>query len=148
MSEPTAQADPARPGKAYTAPGLTVYYDAARCIHFAACVRRLPDVFVPGQRPWIQADQAAPETVAEVVRRCPTGALHYQLAAGPEEAPEVPTRITPLPDGPLAVRGDLIIQTPEGEHRETRVALCRCGQSGHKPFCDGTHAKVGWTDQT
>ena len=35
--------------------------------------------------------------------------------------------------------------TPGGEVRDVRAALCRCGQSGHKPYCDGTHAKVGWT---
>ena len=131
-------------GKAYTAPGVTVYYDARRCVHVAECVRGLPGVFRPGERPWIRADQAPPSELAEVVRRCPTGALHYRLDGGPAEAPEVPTTITPLPDGPLAVRGDLRIQMPDGEQAETRAALCRCGQSANKPYCDGTHARVGW----
>ncbi len=132
-------------GKAYTAPGVTVYYDARRCIHFAACVRGLPGVFDPAARPWIRAAGAEPSAVAEVVRRCPTGALHYHLEGGAGEGPDAPTSITPLPDGPVVVRGDLIVQTPQGEQAETRVALCRCGQSANKPFCDGTHAKVGWT---
>ncbi|MEU4567796.1 CDGSH iron-sulfur domain-containing protein [Micromonospora sp. NPDC023956] len=53
--------------------------------------------------------------------------------------------ITAYPDGPLLVRGDFALVTPEGRTIETRrgtVALCRCGQSALKPFCDGTHKVV------
>jgi CDGSH-type Zn-finger protein len=50
--------------------------------------------------------------------------------------------ITPYKDGPLLVRGDFTLRTPDGEiidpGRKT-VALCRCGLSTRKPFCDGTH---------
>ncbi|MBW6439798.1 CDGSH iron-sulfur domain-containing protein [Actinoplanes hulinensis] len=50
--------------------------------------------------------------------------------------------ITPYEDGPLIVRGDFELRTPEGEPidaaRDT-IALCRCGRSADKPFCDGTH---------
>jgi hypothetical protein len=52
--------------------------------------------------------------VAEVVRRCPTGALHYRLLAEEPEEPTHPTVITPDPRGPLLVRGDLVLDTPEG----------------------------------
>jgi hypothetical protein len=55
---------------------------------------------------------------------------------------QVPTTITPYPDGPLLVRGDVELRGPDGEPIErTRrtVALCRCGLSRIKPFCDGTH---------
>ncbi|WP_416905091.1 CDGSH iron-sulfur domain-containing protein [Micromonospora echinospora] len=53
--------------------------------------------------------------------------------------------ITAYPDGPLLVRGDFVLVTPEGRTIETRrgtVALCRCGQSALKPFCDGTHKVI------
>ena len=53
--------------------------------------------------------------------------------------------ITVCPDGPLLVRGDFAILTPSGEsvprQRET-VALCRCGASAIKPYCDGTHKMI------
>jgi CDGSH-type Zn-finger protein len=53
--------------------------------------------------------------------------------------------ITPCADGPLLVRGDFRIVDPDGTPidpgRDT-VALCRCGRSGRKPFCDGTHQRV------
>ncbi len=58
-----------------------------------------------------------------------------------------PTTITPYPDGPLLVRGEIELRTPEGElirpHRRT-MALCRCGLSVIKPFCDGTHKAAGF----
>ena len=135
-------------GKHYTAPGVVVSYDTPRCIHAAECIRGLPQVFDTAKRPWIQPQNADALQVAEVVRRCPSGALHYLLADQPPEAqeqPQTPTAITPYPNGPLGIRGDLIIQTPQGEQREVRATLCRCGQSSHKPFCDGTHSRVGWT---
>ena len=131
-------------GKAYTGKGVTVYYDASRCVHVANCVRGLPGVFRPQERPWIQAANAGAGEVAAVVRTCPTGALHYALEGGEGEAPERPTRVIPIVDGPVGIRGDLLIETPTGDVREVRAVLCRCGASGNKPFCDGTHAKIGW----
>ncbi|MBZ9713452.1 (4Fe-4S)-binding protein [Deinococcus multiflagellatus] len=132
-------------GKAYPGHGVTVYYDAQRCVHVANCVRGLPEVFRPQERPWIQVKNADPQAIAAVVRTCPTGALHYALDGESPEAPQQPTTITPLPDGPLVLRGNLTLHTPGGEVRDVRAALCRCGQSENKPYCDGTHAKVGWT---
>ena len=55
--------------------------------------------------------------------------------------------ITPYPDGPILVRGPfkLVDQygCPIDTHRKT-VALCRCGRSRMRPFCDGTHKKIGF----
>ncbi|MCS5479857.1 CDGSH iron-sulfur domain-containing protein [Corynebacterium sp. YIM 101645] len=54
-----------------------------------------------------------------------------------------PVTITVCPDGPLLVRGDVAIAAAPGEQpqRPDRqvIALCRCGASGIKPLCDGTH---------
>lgn len=57
-----------------------------------------------------------------------------------------PLDITPMPNGPLRVRGNLEICSGTGRtiKKTTGEALCRCGQSGTKPYCDGTHAKVGF----
>lgn len=62
-----------------------------------------------------------------------------------------PVRITACPNGPLLVRGDMEIVDGDGnEVPRTRrtVALCRCGVSLIKPYCDGTHKTVGFrTDE-
>lgn len=52
------------------------------------------------------------------------------------------------PDGPFLLRGDVEIVTPDGEpvpRRRKTVALCRCGASSIKPYCDGTHKLIGFT---
>jgi CDGSH-type Zn-finger protein len=55
------------------------------------------------------------------------------------------TRITPYRDGPLIVRGPFVLEDQNGvpidAGRET-IALCRCGKSRMRPFCDGTHKLV------
>jgi CDGSH-type Zn-finger protein len=59
--------------------------------------------------------------------------------------PEPRASITPYPDGPLIVRGDFTLLTPDGatiDPGRRSVALCRCGRSAIKPFCDGTHKVV------
>jgi uncharacterized Fe-S cluster protein YjdI/CDGSH-type Zn-finger protein len=128
-------------GKLYEGDGIDVYYDARRCVHFAECVRGLPDVFDVKQRPWIQPANAPAEEIAEVVRRCPSGALHYVLRDGPPEVPENPTRIAFLEGGPLTAAGELSIETPDGVIDDVRAALCRCGRSENEPFCDNACKK-------
>lgn len=55
--------------------------------------------------------------------------------------------ITPLENGPYLVKGPVTLRDADGAEyqldRET-IALCRCGGSTSKPFCDGTHSKVGF----
>lgn len=68
-------------------------------------------------------------------------------ASGNEVPPTHPT-IVACTDGPLLVRGDVELLAADGEpiprHRGV-VALCRCGASTIKPYCDGTHKLTGFT---
>ena len=51
------------------------------------------------------------------------------------------------PDGPILVRGDFDVVTPSGEavpRQRKTVALCRCGASAIKPYCDGTHKLINF----
>ena len=55
------------------------------------------------------------------------------------------TVITPYRDGPLLVRGEFRMQDQDGNEIEPRretIALCRCGKSRTRPFCDGSHKLV------
>jgi CDGSH-type Zn-finger protein len=59
--------------------------------------------------------------------------------------------ITPLHDGPYLVKGEVKIVDPEGNEFQVgrgTVALCRCGNSASKPFCDGSHVRVGFKSRT
>ncbi len=119
-----------------------VTWDAKRCIHAAECVHGLPMVFEPGRRPWIIVGRVRGDVIAEVVMRCPTGALHFERKDGgaPEPVPAENT-VRVSPSGPLHVRGDVEVLGPDGAPllRDTRVGLCRCGGSQNMPFCDNAH---------
>jgi CDGSH-type Zn-finger protein len=55
--------------------------------------------------------------------------------------------ITPYPDGPYLVRGDFAVTDQDGNELELErrtIALCRCGKSRMRPFCDGTHKLIGF----
>ena len=57
------------------------------------------------------------------------------------------TKITALDNGPYLVKGPMKVLDAEGNEfrvERTTVALCRCGGSTAKPFCDGTHSKIGF----
>ncbi|MFF5828383.1 (4Fe-4S)-binding protein [Streptomyces bacillaris] len=79
--------------RAYEGRSITVTFEAGRCRHAAECVRGLPEVFDTARRPWIRPDAADAGRVAEVVRRCPSGALRY------ERADEGEGRASPPPTG-------------------------------------------------
>ncbi len=133
----------------YRGKSILVTYDAERCIHAAECVRGLPGVFNPRAKPWVAPDAAGAGEVAEVVMRCPTGALQLERLDG-EAAPSAPEEntIAVCADGPLYARGEVEVVDGDGALlvRDTRVALCRCGASANKPYCDGSHSKAEFRD--
>lgn len=134
----------------YEGESIRVTWDARRCIHAGECTHRLPATFDASRRPWVDPDAAAVDSVAEVVQHCPTGALQFQRLDGGAPEPTPPTNTVDVAaDGPLYVRGDVRLVTAEGEEvlRDRRVALCRCGISRHKPFCDDSHRQIGFASR-
>jgi CDGSH-type Zn-finger protein len=62
-------------------------------------------------------------------------------------SPERPVVVTPYRDGPLLVRGPIVLRDQDGEEiavDRATIALCRCGRSRTRPFCDGTHKLTGF----
>jgi uncharacterized Fe-S cluster protein YjdI len=144
-ADPTRGRDHAR---TYANAAIEVRWEPRLCIHTRHCVDGLGAVFDPKARPWVQVDAASADRIAETVATCPTGALAFRrLDGGPEEDVPAETTIEPQPDGPLFLRGRLRIVDADGAlvREATRVALCRCGGSANKPFCDGTHREIGFT---
>ncbi len=60
-----------------------------------------------------------------------------------------PLRVTPAKDGPLLIEGNLELVTGTGRtvNRMSKAALCRCGHSNKKPYCDGTHRSIGFKSE-
>jgi uncharacterized Fe-S cluster protein YjdI/CDGSH-type Zn-finger protein len=142
----------ARRLQTYADETLTVTFAPDRCIHAAECVRRMPRVFAPRERPWIRLEHASSaEAVAAAVAACPTGALQLRWTgratpAEPTPATVVALRIELQRDGPLLLRGPVrLVDESDAELAlDDRLALCRCGGTRNPPFCDGTHAKIGF----
>ena len=147
--------------KTYTNGEVTVFWKPDLCIHSTKCFHRLPEVFNPKIRPWIQLDKSSTDKIIETVKNCPSGALSYKYNSESsneaktmeeptapiqetEQKPEASVRIQVSPNGPLLVTGNAIIVNTDGTEtiKEGKFALCRCGQSTRKPFCDGTHKTI------
>lgn len=137
--------------KVFTYPGekATVSWHSRLCIHVGECGRAKGELFVGGRDPWCQPDVASVENVKEVVLRCPTGALTVEVdgATSVEEAAATNT-VQVAYNGPLFIRGTLAIEDAptDAPGLRFRAALCRCGRSRHKPFCDNSHEKDGFSD--
>jgi uncharacterized Fe-S cluster protein YjdI len=65
----------------YPGRDITVTFDLDVCQHAGECVRGAPQVFDTHRKPWIAPDAEPADHIAEVIDRCPSGALQYTLAA-------------------------------------------------------------------
>jgi hypothetical protein len=83
------------------------------------------------------------------VRRCPSGALSYSIDGVEHRDQERTAAITVTKDGPYGVTGGAeIAGTARGDGASMEhFSLCRCGASKNKPFCDGSHWDVEFTDE-
>jgi len=133
----------------YPGDSAEVSWHGNLCIHIGECGRAKGDLFVGGRQPWCQPDVASNDEVKDVVMRCPTGALSVKFADGsvPEKASPENT-VNVAYNGPLFVRGQLNIDgaPSNAPGLNFRTALCRCGQSKNKPFCDNSHDGAGFRD--
>ena len=129
------------PVRKYQTTEGTVLWNSEKCIHSANCVNGLPEVFRPKESPWIDVSAAEASRIVAQVRQCPSGALSIEEDATMQE----PVEVKLAEDGPLLIKGQILISYPDGStETKEKCALCRCGASENKPFCDGTHKKVGF----
>lgn len=137
----------------YAGKEIVVYDNRKICSHAAECVKNLPSVFRLDSRPWINPDGSNVNDIIDTIRKCPSGALSYSINGVEHRDPEEQRNpnITVLRNGPYYITGgiELIgenIQFGEGASKE-HYTLCRCGASENKPFCDGEHRKINFSDE-
>ncbi len=130
----------------YRGSNIVIHDNRSICAHAGACTEGLPSVWRMGQEPWIDPDGAEVAAIIEIIERCPSGALTYSLEQDIEPAAMQPG-IHVSENGPYHVTGMAFDDAPWGQGASTtRYALCRCGASKNKPFCDGSHWHIGFRD--
>ncbi len=133
----------------YPGEKATVTWHGGLCIHIGECGRAEGELFVGGRKPWCMPDVASDDEIQAVIERCPSGALSFEFAdASRTERADGQNTVHVTYNGPLFVRGDLDIDGAPGDAPgiRFRAALCRCGASKNKPFCDNSHLDAGFSD--
>jgi len=139
--------------KTYSNDDINVIWKPDVCIHSTKCWKASLAVFNPKRRPWIDMNGGSTEEIIKIVDNCPSGALSYEKnnkmneqKAQPAQAEKLGTTVQVSKGGPYLVKGKFVFIGTDGkeEVKEGSVALCRCGGSNNKPFCDGTHRKNGF----
>lgn len=133
---------------AYEGKQVTVTYNPMICSHAAECGRLAGHMFNPEQKPWVQPDNGTVAEVEAVVAACPSGALAIRREDGTTEH-----RLAERCDVVVEKNGPYWVQNvkspvgPQGAGMSSKkYVLCRCGLSGNKPYCDGSHRDEGWSD--
>lgn len=134
--------------KEYTNGEVTVVWQPEKCIHSENCRKGLPGVFDPDARPWVNTDGASTEEIIDQVSKCPSGALstYRNDEEKGNEAIQQEQIVEVAKNGPLMVYGNITVKQPDGTRatQNNVTAFCRCGASSNKPYCDGSHKKIGF----
>jgi uncharacterized Fe-S cluster protein YjdI len=135
----------------YTNGEITVVWKPKACIHSALCWKGLVQVFNPRAKPWVKMDGGSTEQIIEQVKKCPSGALSYFLnTEDNSEDKKILLEIANMlkievsANGPYLIKSECRIVYSDGreETKTGTVALCRCGTSLNKPYCDGNHRRI------
>ena len=123
----------------YVGKKITIHDDRGICSHAGFCTDGLPKVFQMRTEPWINADAETVEKIIETIKKCPSGALSYTIDGilynKFSEQPEIQI----IEDGPYFIKGSIELHDEDKPESKDHFALCRCGKSKNKPFCNGQH---------
>ena len=132
----------------YVGQGISIHDNRGVCAHSGYCTDNSPDVFDVEKKPWIEPGAASPDTIAETIRKCPSGALSYTMDGVLYKDQDRDPAVIISRNGPHYVVGGIELEDDAGSKPESRehYTLCRCGASKNKPFCDGAHWHINFTD--
>jgi len=132
----------------YSGVNITIHDNRSICAHAGYCTDGLAAVFRMKQKPWINPNAATVDEIISTIEKCPSGALSYSINGIERKQQAREPSIHIAPNGPYIVSGgpDFVkVPACQGASK-VQFALCRCGGSSNKPFCDGSHWSNGFTD--
>jgi len=143
--------------KEYSNGEITIFWQPEKCIHSANCLIGMPEVFSPKKKPWINIHASNSKEIMKIVDTCPSRALTYLkstkfITSKPRETPKKKAkfaRIQITKNGPALITGNFIVR--DAKKKKIKIegeiaAICCCGGSKKKPFCDGSHLTVNLID--
>jgi CDGSH-type Zn-finger protein len=132
----------------YRGKNIAIHDNRSLCAHAGYCTDGLASVFRMHEEPFVDADGASAEEIIEIIKQCPSGALSYSIEDVDETVEPGEAFIFIAPNGPYVVKGGVeLLETPKGKGAsEGTITLCRCGASKNKPYCDGSHWDIEFTD--
>lgn len=132
----------------YVGEKITIHDNRGICAHAGYCTDGLAAVYRMKEEPWIDADGASRDEIIATIKKCPSGALSYTIDGVESRDRDGEPTIFVAPNGPYVVSGGPeLLDTPQGEGAsKEHFTLCRCGGSKNKPFCDGAHWHIKFTD--
>ena len=131
----------------YAGKKITIHDDRGICSHAGFCTDGLPKVFRMRTEPWINADAETVDKIIDTIKKCPSGALSYSVDGVLYNNFSNNQEIQITQDGPYFVKGTIELHDNDKPESEEHYALCRCGKSKNKPFCDGQHWYHKFTDE-
>jgi len=143
------QLDPARDRlDTYQGKKITVYDNRSICAHAGICTDGLSAVFRNGDTSFVDPDGASVAEIIDIVNRCPSGALSYIIDDDSETRLINEASISISTNGPYVLKGKIVLlEIDKGAGAsESSCSLCRCGVSKNKPFCDGSHWEINFSD--
>ncbi len=123
----------------YVGKKITIHDDRGICSHAGFCTNDLPKVFRMATEPWIDADAETVEKIINTIKKCPSGALSYSIDGKLYNSFSEQAEVQITEDGPYFVKGNIELKDTDHPESKEHFALCRCGKSRNKPFCDGQH---------
>jgi len=143
------QLDPARDRlDTYQGKKITVYDNRSICAHAGICTDGLPAVFRNVEGSFVEPDGASAAEIIDIVNQCPSGALSYIIDDDSETRLINEASISIAANGPYVLKGKVVLlDIDKGTGgSESSCSLCRCGASKNKPFCDGSHWDINFSD--
>jgi len=134
--------------ESYSGSKITIHDNRGVCAHAGICTDKLAAVFRMKQEPWIDPDAASVDEIIAVIEECPSGALSYSMETDDRPQGDDEPSIMIAKNGPYEVSGAVeLVDATWGEGvSKSEYTLCRCGASKNKPFCDGSHWDINFSD--
>ncbi len=130
----------------YEGKEVTIHDDRGICSHAGYCTDGLPSVFRMGKKPWIDPNGASQDDIIETIKKCPSGALSYEIDGKRFTSYNEDPKIKINEDSPYRIEGFIDLLAEDNPESEEHYSLCRCGHSKNKPFCDGSHYYAKFKD--